>query len=1150
MKDFKKIIASLLCFAMVFSYTAAFADVTISKTIYDLTDKEYDCGGYYNSFYYPRVMLADSTYETIPAFQFKNKGTVEMGKAGGDDAILYHSPKADGNDTYINIYADNEKNVYSSGRFVYTGRFYTNTSAVNGTFTIARNDTVNECKVDLWKSASNPIKANTWYNFKIVIDLDKEKDNVQYKFIEENPQSSAQAHILSQVKTYTGETFNVIRADVDIPYGDTSEYCAYDDLKLTYNTGSSKIKSTSNGMSVENTFKNGIFTATSSGSGLFAVALYEGDELKNIALAQSEDELELLKINMVVENAKDVIMKIFRFDEDGTPICVNKTLNPDTTEHRVFINETFDNGTVYELPSTATIADGKLFLSSTLTRTSSITRSMFNHGKYVVVEADYYLPEAQECFDIHLIELQYTSTDTGKHTRMPVMRLRSDGIRNGGGGSTSTNPIIYKDEDFEEAGTVHLTTIFDFDAMTYDIYVNGDLKASGMKLPSNFNTNTKLDSHSIFIGTGEADENSVGTLGIDNLKIYNGASPKDIGNQIQNVHRTSYADDQGEESSYSLRPEASELAKNILASSHPRLIINSEKVEEIKNSTDEKILAWKELVIDKATYDVEVDTNPYSHTISRNNSMANLPEAIQRIMNLGLSYLLTGEKRYADRAYVEAEALLVFDDWAAYKGLDVGEIAIALSICYDWMYDAWTDAQKKDLADSVMKHSINPGFKIYFNHSDFDIKPLDMGWWDSATNWNAVCNGGVILASVAFMDEDAYTCANLLEAAVRGLEYMMAVYYPDGGWTEGPTYWGYNLKYLTMACATLESTCGTTYGIENAPGFSNTPLFSLSLEGKTGIVNLGDSGGGHVKAPYVFYWSRVLDKPEYTSAALYAMEKFDFTPDIYDLIYYAPEYNRSDYQPPKAYKYAKCETVSFTSGHDYDDTFVAMSGGKGKLSNHDHLDSGAIVVDMKGQRLFGDIGAENYNSVGYFDSVKYLFFRARPESHNIFIINPENVYDTDGTTDYYGQYSNAVSTITAYDKDAQIATMDLKDAYARDASDASRTISLDGKTLIVEDSITLKHTSDIYWNWYIQTPAKNIVISADGKSAVVTVNGATYDISFETDCNYTLAVQEAEYYVNVDPDKEGTKHSNDHYRRLVLKLEGAAGTVNVKTIVK
>lgn len=925
---------------------------------------------------------------------------------------------------------------------------------------------------------------------------------------------------------------------------------------------------------------DGLFTAKTEGAGLFALGFYKGGELVSLDFAEGDD-LSGARLNLVIDESLNTYddIKLFRFDKNGNPVCVNKTLTPDNTKNiRVYANDTFDSGksNYTEMNGTTMkITDGRLEFCANSAAIPRYTIPALNHGKQIIFEAEYQLGTADVGLDetdvsnqIRLLNYYYKRADSNNATH-GILRMRS-------GGKVYIGSSQEKDDlvcTLSSEKSTKLSVKMDFEKDTFDVYVDGSPVESAMNrklLPRDIIESNVYNGRSFSIGYLSNDRNMAANIFVDNVRIYEGTEFIDIGSSVGNVHKTDYSSDISNTTMYE-RPTADVLAKHALKQAHPRVMLNSQKLGQIKNSTDPRVIEWKQELL--ANADNELSTQPYAYAVSNTNSIENLGESIIRMMTLGLAYLLEGDTRYSDRAYREAEVLMnykteyrlqsdktktaLFDDWNSRKYLDVGEISFIMAICYDWMYDAWTPGQRQAMADAVMQKGVGLSYKVlhseriegdslkYKAPSGSDSDRTDTSWYDNSNNWNAVCNGGVFVAAMAFMEHDTFVCANVAESTLRGLEYMMATYAPDGAWPEGPTYWGYALKFLTAACATLEASCDTVYGIDKAEGFDNTALFSLALEGAQSTANFGDSGAGHVNAPFMLYWSRVFDKPEYTSAYLYEMQRYDFAVNPFNLIYYDSAYNASSYTPPTEFKFDGAEIVTFKSGLDTDDTFIAISGGPGKMSNHDHLDSGAVIVDMKGQRLFYDIGAEHYNAQGYFGAEKFLHFRARPESHNIFIINPEN------TTDHYGQIVSAVSEITSYNPATKTATMNLDAAYARDASAASRTFGLDGDNVVIEDSITLRDISNVYWNWYVKT-TDGIVISDDRKSAKITLNGIEYDVSFETDTNYTLYTEEAKYYVNVDPDPNGPSHAkkDKEYTRLVLKLEGAAGTVNVKTIVK
>ena len=60
-------------------------------------------------------------------------------------------------------------------------------------------------------------------------------------------------------------------------------------------------------------------------------------------------------------------------------------------------------------------------------------------------------------------------------------------------------------------------------------------------------------------------------------------------------------------------------------------------------------------------------------------------QAEQRILLWSITYHLTGDRRYADRAKTELLDLAAFPDWNPSHFLDVGEMTAAFAFGYDWL---------------------------------------------------------------------------------------------------------------------------------------------------------------------------------------------------------------------------------------------------------------------------------------------------------------------------------------------------------------------------------------------------------------------------------------------------------------------------------
>lgn len=68
---------------------------------------------------------------------------------------------------------------------------------------------------------------------------------------------------------------------------------------------------------------------------------------------------------------------------------------------------------------------------------------------------------------------------------------------------------------------------------------------------------------------------------------------------------------------------------------------------------------------------------------------------------------------------------------------------------------------------------------------------------ENSNNWNLVCNGGVLTAALAFMDEPTVRekAKEVLTAGMKNIRRGLALY-SGGEWEEGVTYWCYASKYL------------------------------------------------------------------------------------------------------------------------------------------------------------------------------------------------------------------------------------------------------------------------------------------------------------------------------------------------------------------
>lgn len=825
-----------------------------------------------------------------------------------------------------------------------------------------------------------------------------------------------------------------------------------------------KIYSNGNDATNSNLFNNGVFSAVSEGSGLFAIALYSENELKKISFAQSEDELEEYRVNMVIDDAENYTMKVFRFDENGYPLCVNSTLNPLVDNRKIYLNETFTNGprTVNINNDTIVLSDGRVHVESN----GSDKGTRFGvfaipyPDKNIIVEADFEFGKNPETATALLFSIYNNGPK-------PLAYLDGNGLKISTSGS-ATNKVFVSREKVNADKKFNVAMMINMEDLTYDLYYNHEKVTETSRHIDYISPELRYDGFSMHIPI----VTSEGSIYVDNIRAYSGTEFADIGEQRPNVHKMDVNDSPNWETNIYERPDSSELAEKVMATPHPRILLNKEKVQEIKNATNGRIAQWRDIVLAKAEPYLEMDS--YTYRITSAETIDNVRDAMDMLMHLGFAYLMTGDMKYPERAYNELKVIYNLkggknlpdgtpDYWNSYSYLSVAELSFSVAIAYDWMYDAWTPQQRQEIREVMDKRSLDRAYQSFYG----ELAPSVNGsnsWWKNTNNWNSVCNGTMLLSAVAFMETDPHKCSNIMEGCIRAFEYMLSKYAPVGAWSEGVTYWAYALKYLSASCATLDLICGTDYGIHKTIGLENSQFYAISNEGKTQILSYGDTGGAHVHAPFMFYWAGKFKNPQIGGAALYAMNKFSFTPSILDLLYYNEDYVTEDYVQPLSSYYKGTEVVNFMSGHNDDDACISISGGLGIDTGHDHLDSGGILFEKNGLMVLGDSGTEHYAAKSYFSTNRFWYYKARPEGHNIFVINPQNLIS--GTsrdannkvtpTYYHGQDRNAISEITSYNETTQEAVMDLSDAYARDAVKAQRKIHLDGVRAIIEDDITIR----------------------------------------------------------------------------------------------
>ena len=540
------------------------------------------------------------------------------------------------------------------------------------------------------------------------------------------------------------------------------------------------------------------------------------------------------------------------------------------------------------------------------------------------------------------------------------------------------------------------------------------------------------------------------------------------------------------------RPEPEEILETFNKTAkgvHPRIVINSDDIAKMKRNYESKphYKAWVDKLIKAA--DKLLYAAPTEFELKSSGTIVGSSATADDVIDLSLAYLFTGEKKYVQRCWNQLERLCNWPHWGAEEELlTTGHIAAGVAIAYDWLYNEWTDNQKKLLEESMLKLGIMEGFRPYYYGVNLGTGPSGV---IMSTNWNVPCNAGAGMIALALMEVYPEVCSDIVSKSLRGIENMNRKYYPSGAWFEGTTYWQLLSEYLGLYDETLENCLGNDYGITLAPMEAESADYIIGVDGPTGNNNFHDSSstGGHTIYPTLLWFAEEYGKDYLYGERLMAIEKYGMNTNRYDILWWPEVEEFSESNVGKDLYFPEVELVSMRSAFQ-DPEAVYLSYHAGAVNqNHGHIDKGAFVLDMAGERWAIDFGTDKYALPGYFSTTRYNIYRLRGEGHNIPIINPDSSP---------GQDMDAVlpvESLVSGESNAYSVT-NLTGAYKDYCTSVRRGFLLgeNRRTVTIRDEYSFREKSELYW--FMHTKAKVDIV--DNKTVILTQKGKSIKLQLIT----------------------------------------------------
>ena len=531
---------------------------------------------------------------------------------------------------------------------------------------------------------------------------------------------------------------------------------------------------------------------------------------------------------------------------------------------------------------------------------------------------------------------------------------------------------------------------------------------------------------------------------------------------------------------------------------HPRILLFEGEEKDISKSlATEPVWSKMQAAILKES-DLMINLPVLQRVQVGRRLLATSREALRRIFFLSYSYRTTGTVKYFERAEKELLAVAAFSDWNPSHFLDVGEMTMAVSIGYDWLYNQLPASSKNIIREAILKKGLEPSLDSKYN-----------SWLTAEHNWNQVCNAGMTYGAMAIYEDYPELSARIINRAIKSIALPMKDYGPDGAYPEGYGYWGYGTSFNVMFLSAVEKLFGSDFGLSTAPGFLNTAAYMENMTGPMAKpFNYSDAGGNGGLHPAMFWFAAKSNNPSLLWVEKSYLQK-EPSAHVRDrllpaLMLWKKGISTKDIVPPKSTVWiGKGKTPVGMMRTDWKDTnaiYVGMKGGSASV-NHAHMDIGSFVMDADGVRWAMDFGMQDYETleskgIKLFgrtqDAQRWTVFRLTNLVHNTLAINNQ----------HQRVAGNAPITSSSASPGFMHTITDLSEIYKGQLLGAKRGIAIADKSyVVVRDEIQTSNEPATV-RWTMLTPA-TVKITGTNKAAL-TKDGKNLVMEVQSDAKVTM----------------------------------------------
>ena len=522
----------------------------------------------------------------------------------------------------------------------------------------------------------------------------------------------------------------------------------------------------------------------------------------------------------------------------------------------------------------------------------------------------------------------------------------------------------------------------------------------------------------------------------------------------------------------------------------PRLVLTRELEANLRNRLDtdpvvqnvyKAIKLNAEQVFEESIINLDIPMEERS----QDNQLDISRDLLLRINVLAMVYRIENDRRMLGRIDEEVIAACNFPSWNPKHFLDVGEMCLGIAMAVDWVGRDLRASTVELAKQSLIEKGIDTSWPEDGKHPH---------WAYGHNNWNQVCHGGLVAASLAIAEVDPELAAKTIHRAIDGMANALDSYGPDGVYPEGATYWGYGTSFSVVTAAMFESAFGTDFGILEYPGFKESAVFRMLCDAPSGLLyNFCDCGETSGKAgDTTLAWfatktgnKRFLETEKFTQDPE-SMGRFSRLAGL-SLVWMSQFEEASEEDLPTAWKGDGLNPIIFFRGGVYDPNkyYLGCKGGRGRVS-HGNMDGGSFVFELDGVRWSIDPGMTG--RYGRIERTGFGLWDTRQEGDRWKLLNKGNFgHSTITVNDRLHDVEGKAEIIDYKPGDRPEAVIDMTAAFFGELKRARRTFIKDSeRSLLIEDDIEKSDTVDlITWQLITQADVEILlggeILKQDGK---------------------------------------------------------------------